>query len=84
LLPDNAHSPSAVATVQASRKLKFELLPHPPYSLYIAQSDYCMSGPLGDALRGLRFASHDEVKDAAHTWLRSQPKVSWRMESAGL
>jgi len=31
-------------------------------------------GPLKGALRGSRFASSEEVKEAVHTWLREQPK----------
>jgi hypothetical protein len=30
-----------------------------------------MFGPLKEELRGQRFASDDEIKDAVHTWLQS-------------
>ena len=33
------------------------------------------SGPLKNALRGRRFAADDEVKEAVHDWLRSQPQT---------
>jgi histone-lysine N-methyltransferase SETMAR len=36
---------SVAATNEAIRQLKFELLPHPPYSLDLAPSDYHMFGP---------------------------------------
>jgi len=31
-------------------------------------------GPLKNVLRGRRFAADDEVKEAVHDWLRSQPQ----------
>jgi len=31
-------------------------------------------GPLKEALRGRRFTSNEEVKEAVHIWLREQPK----------
>ena len=59
LLHNNAHPHSALAAIEAIRRLKFELLPHLPYKR-------------GFACR--KFAGDDEVKDAVHTWLRSQLK----------
>jgi hypothetical protein len=32
-------------------------------------------GPLKEALRGRRFASDQEVKEAVHAWLAAQPKT---------
>jgi histone-lysine N-methyltransferase SETMAR len=56
------------------QQMGFELLYHPPYSLNLAPSDYHISGPLKEALRGCRFSSNEGVKEAVHTWLREQPK----------
>jgi hypothetical protein len=39
-----------------------------------AISDFHLFGPLKEALTGHRFADHDEVKEAVHDWLRTQPK----------
>jgi histone-lysine N-methyltransferase SETMAR len=56
------------------QQLGFELLQHPPYSPDLAPSDYHIFGPLKEALRGCRFTSNEEVKEAVHIWLREQPK----------
>lgn len=72
LLRDNACPHSVAANVEAIKQLKFGLLPHLPYRPDLAPSDYHIFEPLKEALRGRRFASDDEVKDAVHTWLRSQ------------
>ena len=71
---DNAHPHTAAATVQTVQQLGFELLQHPPYSPDLSPSDYHIFGPLKEALRGRRFASDEEVKEAVHTWLWEQPK----------
>jgi hypothetical protein len=48
---------------------------HPPYSPDLAPSDYHLFGPLKGALRGRRFTSDQEVKEAVHAWLAAQPKT---------
>jgi hypothetical protein len=65
----------ASPTVKTIRKLKSELLPHPPYSPDLAPPDYHIFGPIKDALRGRRLANDEEVKNAVHTWLRVKPKT---------
>jgi histone-lysine N-methyltransferase SETMAR len=50
LRQDNECPYSAVAIVEARRRLKFELFPHPQYSMDLAQSDYHMFGPLQEAI----------------------------------
>jgi hypothetical protein len=62
------------ATTEAIKQLKFELYPHPPYILDPSPMDYHMFGPLKEALHRQIFG-RDKVKDAVHTWLRSQPKT---------
>jgi hypothetical protein len=74
LLQENAHPPSAPATVEAMKEVKFELLPHPPYIPYLAASNCHMFGSPTEASLGRNFASDDAVKDAVRTWLWSQPK----------
>jgi hypothetical protein len=61
LLHDNAHQHSAVATVEAFRRLKFEMLPHFLYIPDLVASDIHMFGPLKETLRGRIFVS-DEGK----------------------
>jgi hypothetical protein len=57
---------AAVATIQAIRNLKFDVLPHPPYNLDLAPCDFHAFGPL----RVHRFGG-----EAVHTWIREQPKT---------
>ncbi|GFG33227.1 hypothetical protein Cfor_05536 [Coptotermes formosanus] len=52
LLQGNACPHSAAVTIEAVGQLKFELLPHPTYSLDLASSDYHMFEPPKEALRG--------------------------------
>ncbi|KDR21341.1 hypothetical protein L798_03974, partial [Zootermopsis nevadensis] len=54
--------------------LHFECLPHPPYSLDLAPSDYHMFGPLKEAMGGKKFRSDEEIQQAVHEWLRRQPQ----------
>jgi histone-lysine N-methyltransferase SETMAR len=62
-------------TVKTIQKLNFELLPHPPYSPNLAPSDYHLFDSLKKALRGRRFRSDEEVRQAVHTWLCDQTKT---------
>jgi histone-lysine N-methyltransferase SETMAR len=62
---------STFATIQ---DLPFECLSHPPYSPYLASSDFHVFGPLKEAMGGKSFRSDEEVQQAVHEWLRSQPK----------
>ena len=55
LLLDNARPLTAAHTAETLRKLKFGEMAHPPYSPDFAPSDYCLFGPLKEALRGCRF-----------------------------
>jgi hypothetical protein len=74
LLHDNPRPPTAAATVSTIEKLRFECIPHPPYSPDLAPSDFHVFGPLKDALSGTQFRDDDEVWLAVHEWLRSHPK----------
>jgi hypothetical protein len=51
------------------------VLKHPPYSPELAPSDYHLFCPLKNALRGRHFASYQEVKEAVHVWLVTEPKT---------
>ena len=75
LLHDNARPHTAAHTVETLQKLKFEVLVHPPYSPEIGPSDYHLFGPLKKALRGRRFTSDQELKEAVYGWLALRPKT---------
>ena len=67
-------------------KMSFECLPHPPD---LAPSDFHVFGPLKEAVGGKSFRSNEEVQQAVHEWLHSQPKdfffleISMHFRSAG-
>jgi len=71
---DNARPHTARSTVATIQDLSFECLPHPPYPLDLDPSDFHVFGPLKEAMRGKSFRSDEEVLQAVHEWLRSQPK----------
>jgi len=64
LLHDNACPHTAAHTVETLQKLKFQILANPPYSPDLVPSDYHLFGPLKEALRGWRFNSDQELKEA--------------------
>jgi len=51
--------------------LGFEVLPHPPYSLDLAPSDYHLFGPMKKMLGGQKFESHTEVQSVVRQTLKS-------------
>ena len=75
LLHDNACPHMAHLTINIIQQLNWEVLEHPAYSPDLDPSDFHLFGPLKNALRGHRFAADDEVKEAVHDWLCSQPQT---------
>jgi len=72
---DNAQPHTAHSTVATIQDLSFECLPHPPYSPDLTPSDFRVFGPLKEVMGGKTFRSDEEVRQAVHEWLRSQPKA---------
>jgi hypothetical protein len=56
------------------QKLKWNVLPHPPYSPNLAPSDYHLFGPLKEHLGGKSFRSNEEVIQTVQEWLHRQTK----------
>jgi len=48
---------------------------HPPYSPYLAPSDYHLFSNLKQHLRGQRFLTDDELKYATEEWLKKQSEL---------
>jgi len=71
---DNARPHTACSTVATIQDLSFECLPHPPYLLDLAPSDFNVFGPLKEAMGGKSFRSDEEVQQAVYEWLHSQSK----------
>ena len=84
LLHDNARPHTAAHTAETLRKLKFDVMAHPPYSPDLAPSDYHLFGPLKEALRGRRFTSDPEVKEVVLAWLAAKPKTFYSGASGSL
>ena len=59
----NAHLNTAAHTAETLRKVKFEVMVHPPYDPDLVPSDYHLFGPLKEALRGHRFTSDQGVEE---------------------
>jgi hypothetical protein len=58
----------------AIRQCGFQQLNHPPYSPDLAPSDYFVFRVMKKFLRGKRFSSDEEVKEAVTTWFEEQSK----------
>jgi hypothetical protein len=56
-------------------KLKWDVLPHPPYTPELAPSDYHLFGPMKRVLGGKRFRNNDELIAAVQNWIHKQPKT---------
>jgi hypothetical protein len=73
-LQDNARVHVAAHTMDTIQKLKWNVVPHPPYSPDLAPSDYHLFDPLKEHLGGKRFCSNEEVIQDVQEWLHWQPK----------
>jgi histone-lysine N-methyltransferase SETMAR len=76
---DNARPHTNLRTQKAIARFGWNVLPHPPYSPDLAPSDFHLSGPLNDALRGTRFEDDEIVIRAVRTWLHEN-ETSWYRE----
>ena len=70
---DKAPAHRALATQKKLAYLGFQFLDHPPYSPYLALSDYHLFPGLKKQLKSCHFSSDAEVIAAAETWLDGQP-----------
>jgi histone-lysine N-methyltransferase SETMAR len=59
---DNARPHTAHQTMEAIKKLKFDLLPHPPYSPDLAPADFALFPQLKRHLRGHVHVSRDHLE----------------------
>jgi transposase len=74
-LQDNARPHIVALMMTTPLKLKWDVLPHPPYSPDLAPSDYHLFGPMKRFLGGKRFQNNDEVIAAVQSWIHKQPKT---------
>ena len=71
---DNAWPHTTRSTVATIQDLSLECLPQTLYLPDLAPSDFHVFGPLKEAMGGMSFRSDEEVQQAVHEWLHSQPK----------
>ena len=62
LLHENAKPHTAAATLSIIQELRFESIPHLPYSPDVAPTDFHVFDPFNDAMSGTRFRDDDEVR----------------------
>jgi len=74
LLHDNVPVHMSANSQAAIRHCGFQQLNHPPYSPHLAPSDYFLFRVKKKFLRGKRFSSEEEVKEAVTTWFEEQSK----------
>ena len=73
-LQDNSRPHVAARTMDTIQKLKWIILPHPPYSPDLAPSDCHLLGSLKEHLGRKRFCSNEEMIQDVQEWLHWQPK----------
>uniref|UniRef100_A0A8R1EQ01 Mariner Mos1 transposase n=1 Tax=Caenorhabditis japonica TaxID=281687 RepID=A0A8R1EQ01_CAEJA len=79
LLHDNARPYVAKATQEKLQELNWDTVPHPPYLLDIAPSDYHLFRPLKLFLKEKRFAKYEDLKMAVFdSSTRSPPRFGRR------
>ena len=69
LLHDNARPHVSKAVIDVLKELKWDILPHPPYSPDIAPSDYHLFQSMAHALLEQRFKNHGDVKKWLDEWI---------------
>lgn len=75
---DNARPHTAKLTKSAIQSLGWEVLPHPPYSLDLAPSDFHLFRSLSNALRGISFNNDEELLNWLEQFFESKPQDFYR------
>ena len=68
---DNARPQTSLKTVEHIVNLGWTVVPHPPYSLDLAPSDFHLFGPMKDGLCGQHFPSNNAIIRAVKQWATS-------------
>jgi len=75
---DNAPAHSSIIAMSKIHELKFELMPHPPYSPDLAPSDYYLFPNLKKWLGGKRFKSNEEVIEAVNQYFEELDESTFK------
>jgi len=78
LLHDNARPHVAASVKTYLETLKWEVLPHLPYSLDIDPSDYHLFRSMTHGLSEQHFTSYEDTKNCIDDWISSKDEVFWR------
>lgn len=78
LLHDNARPHVAIVVKNYLETLKWEVLPHPPYSPDLAPSDYWLFRRMHHDLAGHRFTSFEEIQEWLASWFASREDSFFR------
>ena len=69
---DNTRPHTSLETRTALDPLGLRTLPHPPYSPDLAPSDFFLFPKLKDYLKGNRYETDEDVKNAVLSWCRDK------------
>ena len=69
---DNARPHCSCQTTETLRRLKFEVVSHPPYSPNFAPSDFWQFPKVKETLKGQDFSSDDKIQAAVWEWIRNR------------
>ena len=75
LLQDNSPAHTMQVAMTAATECGFEILPHPPYSPYMAPSDFFLFPNLKFHLRDTQYGSNECVIEAVNEYLEEQKKA---------
>ena len=78
LLHDNARPHVARVVKTYLETLKWEVLPHPPYSPDVAPSDYHLFRSMAHDLAEQHFRSYEDVKKWIDSWIASKDEKFFR------
>ena len=73
-LQDNSRPHVPACTIETIQKLKWNVLPRPPYSPDLVPSDYHLFSPLKEHMGEKGFRNNEEVIQDVQKWLHGQPK----------
>lgn len=78
LLHDNARPHVAKPVKKYLETLKWDILPHPPYSPDIAPSDYHLFRSMAHSLYEQKFTSYEDCKKWVDSWIASKDEQFFR------
>ena len=73
-LQDNASAHTSTIAMAKFHELRYELLPHPPYSPDLAPSDFFLFPNLKKWLAGKKFTSNEEAINETNAYFEEFPK----------